>query len=39
VPLLGRVDEENAAERPKRLTAQRLRGLLVEDDDLLARLD
>ena len=36
-PLLGRIDEENAAERPERLTAERLLGLLIENDDPLAR--
>jgi hypothetical protein len=37
--LLGRVDQENAAERPESLAAQRLLGLLIEDDDLPARVD
>ena len=37
-PLLGRIDEEQAAERPERLAAERLLRLLVDDDDLLARL-
>ena len=37
--LLGRVDQENAAERPESLAAQRLLGLLIEHDDLLARVD
>src|SRR5690606_3626220 len=35
--LLGRVDEEEAAERPERLAAQRLRWLLVDDDHPLPR--
>ena len=35
--LLGRVDEEQPAERPERLAAEGLLGLLVEQDDALAR--
>ena len=38
-PLLGRVDEEQAAQRPKCLTAKRLFGLLIDDDDLPSRVD
>jgi hypothetical protein len=36
-PLLGRIHEENAAERPERLAAERLFRLLIENDDRLAR--
>ena len=35
-PLLGAVDEEQAAERPEGLAAERILALLFEDDDLLA---
>ncbi len=35
-PLLGRVDEEQAAERPEGLAAERLLRLLVEEDDAFA---
>ena len=35
-PLLGAVDEEEPAERPERLAAEGLLGLLVEEDDALA---
>ncbi len=38
-PLFGRVDEEQPAEGPVRLAADRLLGLLVEQDDLAARVD
>ena len=38
-PLLGRIDQKNAAERPERLAAERLLGLLIEHDDLLAGVD
>ncbi len=38
-PLLGRVDEEQAAERPERLAAQRLLRLLIEQDHLAPGLD
>ena len=37
-PLLGRIDEEEPAERPERLTAERLLRLLVDEDDPLAGL-
>ena len=37
--LLGRVDEEEAAEGPVRLAADGLLGLLVEQDDRAARVD
>ena len=37
--LLGRVDEEQAAERPPGLTAQARLRLLFDDDDVLARVD
>ena len=35
-PLLGQVDEKEAAERPESLSAEALLALLVEDDDALA---
>ena len=35
--LLGRVDEEQSAERPERLPAERGLGFLIEDDDPPAR--
>jgi hypothetical protein len=38
-PLLGRVDQENAAERPECLTAERLLGLLIDNDDFPAGID
>ena len=38
-PLLGRVDEEQPAERPPRLAAEVRAGLLVDDHDPLARRD
>ncbi len=38
-PLLGAVDEEQAAERPEGLPAQRLLALLVEQDDFAPRID
>src|SRR6185503_13848093 len=38
-PLLGRIDEEQTAERPERLAPQRLLGLLIEQDDLATGLD
>ena len=38
-PLLGRVDEEQAAERPPGLTPEARLGLLLEDRDVLARVD
>jgi hypothetical protein len=38
-PLLGRVDQKQPAERPERLAAQRLLGLLVKNDDGLACVD
>jgi hypothetical protein len=37
--LLGRVHEEQAAERPVRLAAERLLRLLVEEDHLASRVD
>ena len=37
-PLFGRIDEEEAAERPERLAAERLLRLLVDNDGLLAGL-
>jgi hypothetical protein len=36
--LLGRVDEEQPAERPERLAAERCLRFLVEDDDAAARI-
>ena len=38
-PLLGRIDQEEPAERPERLSAQRLFRLLVEDDGLASGID
>jgi hypothetical protein len=38
-PLFGRVDEEYTAQRPECLTAKRLFGLLIEDDDFPSRVD
>src|SRR5262245_36849537 len=38
-PLLGAVDDEQAAERPERLAAQGLLTLLIEQDDALTGLD
>ena len=38
-PLLGRIDEHQAAERPERLAAERLLRLLVEQDHALAGVD
>ncbi len=35
-PLFGAIDEEQAAERPERLTAEILRTLLIHDDDAFA---
>ena len=37
-PLLGRVDQEQPAERPERLAAERLLRFLVENEDFPARL-
>ena len=37
--LLGRVDQEDSAERPPGLAAEARLGLLVEDEDVLARVD
>ena len=37
--LLGRIHEHEAAERPERLAAEDLLGLLVEEDDALAGVD
>ena len=38
-PLFGRIDQKNPAERPERLAAKRLLRLLIENDDLLLRVD
>ena len=38
-PLLGRVDQKDPAERPECLAAQRLLGLLIENDDPLSGFD
>src|SRR4051794_21788099 len=35
--LLGAVDEEQATERPERLASERLLGLLLDEEDALAR--
>ena len=37
--LLGRVDEKQSAQRPESLAAQRLLGLLIENDDFSAGVD
>ena len=37
--LFGGIDQKDAAERPERLAAERLFGLLIENDDLFSRVD